>query len=162
MRAAPTGLAAGGLPEYLRIVGVDKAQIRFTQSPEFAQPLVIGLHPLPVEGNGAFHQAQRARRSAAAVELAVVIKAVTGMQNPAAAGIDRDGGVPTGAAGQIDQDDAVGDLGEFLGAGKPRHDSASAGACSTSTGPCACPAGRYHSFLDERLRDGAPRTPRQR
>ena len=97
----PTGLAAGGLPEDLRIVGVDKAQIRFTQSPEFAQPLVIGLHPLPVEGNGAFHQAQRARRSAAAVELAVVIKAVTGMQNPAAAGIDRDGGVPTGVAGQL-------------------------------------------------------------
>jgi hypothetical protein len=71
---------------------------------------VIGLDFALVVGMDAFHAGERSGCVTGVVDLGVVVERVAGVEYPVSAGVHRDRGVAAGVAGQVDQDDARGDV----------------------------------------------------
>lgn len=100
-------------------MGVDDLQARIARCPQFGQTVVVVADFRPVVGDDALHSGESDRRSAVSVDLPVVVERVAGVQDPAVvAGVDRDCGVTATVARQGQQNDSVGDLGQFGGGGE--------------------------------------------
>jgi hypothetical protein len=83
-----------------RVVGAYDLNIWVVLPVQFAEPMAVGLHPYPVEGDKAFHRAQGDGDGCAMVDLAVVVEGVSAVQNPVVAGVDGDGSVTAGVTRQ--------------------------------------------------------------
>lgn len=105
-----------------RIMRVDEQEIGIGSFPQLREAPMVVLNLRPVMGDHTFHEPKGHRDVAGGVDLPVVIKRVTDVQDPAlpgaVAGVDRNSGMPAGVARQADENDAGCDPGQFLGGGE--------------------------------------------
>jgi NADPH:quinone reductase-like Zn-dependent oxidoreductase len=94
------------LLEKCRVVCTHDQQVRVLALIELGETSMIGQHRLSFERHEGLHRRQRPRHRGPAVEGAVVIERIAGVQHPAMAGIDGHAGVAAGVAGQRNERNA--------------------------------------------------------